>query len=186
MKRSYVILLFVALLSAFAIRAETYSERWEHVSAEHDRLISTPKGQQYEQELVAVHNSFWREVFARCSASAKREGIPMFRAVAVVDSTGVVTEFLPMPNSRHFSCFTENMVGKRYPVPPTAPFYERFKIYLSDGKRGSGLALCMRQKYVSLESIHTGRGRTNCRWPARRQADREFPNCCSQVPFNFP
>jgi hypothetical protein len=103
------------------------------MSAEHDRLISSAAGKDYEQRLIEVHNTFWRDVYAQCSASARKEGISVFRAIAVIDGAGNVAQFFPMPNSQNFSCFTENMVGRRYPKPPTVPFYERFKILLSEG-----------------------------------------------------
>jgi hypothetical protein len=122
----------ILLLAVSAAQSsDTYSNNWERMSAEHDRLISTPAGRDYEQRLIEVHNTFWRDVYALCIADARREAISVFRAIAVIDSEGAVTEFLPMPNSRHLSCFTKNMVGRRYPRPPAVPFYERFKIYLS-------------------------------------------------------
>ena len=64
-----------------------------------------------------------------------KAGIATFRAVAVIDATGRVSEFLPMPNSPHLKCFTNNMVGKQYPAPPVSPFYELFEISLTDTAR---------------------------------------------------
>ena len=122
------------LLAAFVTVAEgsdEYLKDWERMSAEHDRLISTPAGKDYEERLIAVHNMFWRDVYAQCIADARKEGVAVFRAIAVIDSAGNVTQFLTMPNSTHFSCFTKSMVGKRYPKPPTVPFHERFRIYIT-------------------------------------------------------
>ncbi len=130
--RRRVVAMALGLLSGSAIGAEEYSARWERISAEHDRLIATDKGAAYERELLPVHNSFWRDVHKACSAEAKREELEMFRAIAVVDERGTITEFLPNPDSPHFKCFTDQMVGRAYPVPPVAPFYERIKIGLPD------------------------------------------------------
>ena len=132
MKLIIGILILILSISAVAVTADDYVKEWNRMSAEHERLIATPAGQGYERQLVDVHNTFWRAIYVQCSPSAKKEGVASFRAIAVVDRHGVVTQFLPMPNSQHFSCFSDRMVGKRYPVPPSAPFYERFTINLSD------------------------------------------------------
>ena len=54
--------------------------------------------------------------------------VQAFAAIAVIDSSGTINEFLPMPNSAHLRCFTTEMVGRKYPKPPVSPFYERFRI----------------------------------------------------------
>jgi hypothetical protein len=126
------ILILTLSISAAAVTAEDYAKEWNRMSAAHDRLIATSAGQGYERQLVDVHNTFWRAIYVQCSPSAKKEGARSFRAIAVIDRQGAVTQFLPMPNSQHFSCFSDRMVGKRYPVPPSAPFYERFTINLTD------------------------------------------------------
>jgi hypothetical protein len=126
------ILILALSISAVAVTADDYAKEWNRMSAEHDRLMATPAGQSYERQLVNVHNTFWRAIYVQCSPSAKREGAASFRAIAVIDRQGTVNQFLPMPNSQNFACFSERMVGKRYPAPPSAPFYERFTIDLSD------------------------------------------------------
>jgi hypothetical protein len=130
--RRMIAIMILGTLSASALGVEGYSERWERVSAKHDLLIATDEGAAYERKLVSVHNSFWRDVYAACNAQGRREGVKFFRAIAVVDEAGTVTEFLPNPNSPHFRCFVEQMVGRNYPAPPVAPFYERFKITFPD------------------------------------------------------
>lgn len=132
MKLIIGILILALSVSAVAVTATDYAKEWSRMSAEHERLIATPAGQNYERRLVDVHNAFWRAIYVQCSPSAKKEGVGSFRAIAVIDRQGAVTQFLPMPNSQNFSCFSEQMVGKRYPAPPSAPFYERFTINLSD------------------------------------------------------
>lgn len=132
MKLIIGILILTLSISALAVTAEGYTKEWNRMSAEHERLIATPAGQGYERQLVDVHNTFWRSIYVQCSPSAKKEGVTSFRAIAVIDRQGAVKQFLPMPNRQNFSCFSERMVGKRYPPPPTAPFYERFTINLTD------------------------------------------------------
>lgn len=132
MKLIIGILILTLSISAMAVTADGYAKEWNRMSAEHERLIATPAGQDYERQLVDVHNTFWRAIYVQCSPSAKKEGVASFRAIAVIDRQGAVMRFLPMPNSQNFSCFSERMVGKRYPAPPSAPFYERFTIDLSD------------------------------------------------------
>jgi hypothetical protein len=131
-KLIFEILLLTLSISAVAVAADDYAKEWNRMSAEHERLLATPAGQSYERQLVDVHNTFWRGIYVQCSPNAKKEGVASFRAIAVIDRQGAVTHFLPMPNSQNFSCFSERMVGKRYPAPPSAPFYERFTISLSD------------------------------------------------------
>jgi hypothetical protein len=126
------ILVLILSFSTVDVTADDYAKEWNRMSAEHERLIATPAAQGYERQIVAVHNTFWRAIYVECSPSAKKEGVASFRAIAVIDRQGIVTQFLPLPNSQHFSCFSERMIGKRYPVPPSAPFYERFTINLSD------------------------------------------------------
>jgi hypothetical protein len=126
-----ILILFLSI-SAAPVAADDYVKEWNQMSAEHDRLIATSAGQRYERQLVDVHNTFWRAIYVQCSPSARKEGVASFRAIAVIDRQGAVKQFLPMPNSQHFSCFSEHMVGRRYPAPPSAPFYERFTINLAD------------------------------------------------------
>lgn len=110
--------------------SEPYEVRWQRLSSEVDHLESTATGHAYEYEILAVHNTFWRDVSTKCRDEAKNEGIQTFSAIAVIDSGGAITEFLPMPNSPHFRCYTTEMVGRKYPKPPVSPFYERFRIGL--------------------------------------------------------
>jgi hypothetical protein len=126
------ILILTLSISAVAVTAGDYAKEWNRMSAEHERLIATAAGQRYERQLVDVHNTFWRAIYVECSPSAKKEGVASFRAIAVIGRKGAVMQFLPMPNSQNFSCFSERMVGKQYPPPPSAPFYERFTINLAD------------------------------------------------------
>jgi hypothetical protein len=124
---------FVALL-ATAARAdgEEYKREWDRLSAAHDRLIATEAGRDYERRLTEVHNRFWQSLYAQCIDGARKEGLTSFRAIAVVDENGTVTKFLTMPNSENLACFAKGMVGRRYPAPPTTPFYERFRILVVD------------------------------------------------------
>lgn len=108
--------------------SEGYEPRWARLSSAHDHLIGTAAGREYERQLIAVHNAFWQSLYARCSGDAKKEGLASFQAIAVINENGLVTEFLPMPNSRNFACFVDGMLHRRYPAPPSVPFYERFTI----------------------------------------------------------
>lgn len=122
---------FVALL-ATAARAggDEYEREWDRLSAAHDRLIATEAGRDYERRLTEVHNRFWQSLYAQCIDGARRQGLTSFRAIAVVDENGTVTKFLTMPDSENLTCFAKGMVGRRYPPPPTVPFYERFRIFV--------------------------------------------------------
>lgn len=121
----------LGLLGAGAHGADDdYAKAWELASAEHDRLIATAAGAAYEAELLPVHKSFWSEVYLACLDEAGKTGLEQFLAIAVIDQDGKVRDFLPMPDNPHLECFTEWMVGKKYPPPPEAPFYQRFRIGL--------------------------------------------------------
>lgn len=134
--RLILVYMLLVLPSSLALAGDqSYSERWQRLSNEHYRQIGSPEGQKYEHRLVAAHNTFWASVAQRCTEGAIKGGVTSFRAVAVVNATGRVTEFLPMPDNPHLKCFTINMVGKRYPAPPVSPFYELFEISLTDSAR---------------------------------------------------
>ena len=129
MKFLYVAIL-LGILSGCASSGDAYSSRWAQLSAEHRRLVATAEGSAWQQAFLPVHNAFWRDVYSSCIGKAKNSGVAYFRALAVIDGTGTVTEVLAKPNSNHFSCFSKQMVGRKYPAPPVAPFYEVFLIML--------------------------------------------------------
>jgi hypothetical protein len=122
---------FVALLATAASAGDDeYEREWTRLSAAHDRLIATEAGRDYERRLTEVHNGFWQSLYAQCIDGARKQGLTSFRAIAVVDENGTVTKFLTLPNRENLACFAKGMVGRRYPAPPTAPFYERFSIFV--------------------------------------------------------
>jgi hypothetical protein len=108
--------------------AENYTEKWEGLSEKHYEMIKGEPGKSYEVELINSHNTFWKDVYKKCNRSAKKAKLKSFSAIAVVDASGLITEFLTMPDNRHFKCYRRAMVGKRYPRPPIAPFYELYEI----------------------------------------------------------
>jgi hypothetical protein len=128
--RGLLALAFLGVVSGCASSGDAYSNRWDGLAKQHFRLIATAEGAAWEQAFLPVHNAFWRDVYASCAGQAASSGLTSFRAIAVVDKTGIVTEFLTMPNSRHLGCFSAQMVGRQYPAPPTAPFYEVFEVSL--------------------------------------------------------
>jgi hypothetical protein len=105
-----------------------YLARWQDLSVQVDRVLSTAAGVAYEHELLAAHNVFWPDVTRKCRGEAQNEPVERFSAIAVIDRDGMITEFLPIPNSPHFRCYTAEMIGRQYPKPPISPFYERFHI----------------------------------------------------------
>ena len=130
--RGLLVAILLGLLSGCASSGDAYSNRWEQLSAEHYRLVATVEGAAWEQAFLPVHNTFWRDVYSSCIGEAKKTGIANFRALAVIDGTGTVTELLTMPNSNHLNCFSEQMVGRKYPAPPIAPFYEVLLVSLEN------------------------------------------------------
>ena len=128
--RSTLVAALACILAAPVTGADDYARIWRLASEEHDRLIATLEGAAYEREVERAHARFWRDIQGACIGEARKEGISEFRAIAVIDATGTVRDFLPMPESPHLDCYTEQMVGRKYPPSPTAPFYERFRIGL--------------------------------------------------------
>jgi len=125
--------LFAVSSAALGATADEYEREWARFSAAHERLIATDAGRDYERRLIDVHNTFWASIYAHCSGDAKKEGLASFRAIAVIDSNGIVTRFLTLPNSQNLACFTKGMVGRHYPAPPSVPFYERYTIFVAGG-----------------------------------------------------
>ena len=112
---------------------DVYASRCQQLADISHEQIKTPEGHAYEQELVKAHNKFWRDVHDKCVEAAREEDIASFHSIIVINSAGEVTEFLPLPQSANFQCFVTNMVGKKYPAPPHAPFYEVLNVHLSKG-----------------------------------------------------
>lgn len=122
-------LLSVAVAACFISQAVA-SDRWTKLAEESERLTSTPSGRAWEHQMLSAHTQFWPDVYKECSAQAAESGIKRFSAIAVIDSSGMAKEFLISPDSPHLDCFSRSMVGRKYPAPPSAPFYELFKINL--------------------------------------------------------
>ncbi|TDR47757.1 hypothetical protein DFR29_102419 [Tahibacter aquaticus] len=125
---SLISLVLLALSSSAS--GEDYVDRWARLANEHLSMVKSEPGKSYEAEFVKAHNRFWRGVYDKCEAKALRAGVAKFSAVAVVDAEGAVVEFLTMPDALSLACFTKAMVGKRYPAPPVAPFYELITVKL--------------------------------------------------------
>lgn len=121
----------LAALAGCASNGAPYSARWHELSAEHHRQIATSEGAAWERSFLGAHNLFWRDVYNTCAGQARAAGITEFSAVAVVGQDGVIEEFLNMPKSPHLDCFAKQMVGRQYPAPPVAPFYELFNFKIS-------------------------------------------------------
>jgi hypothetical protein len=108
----------------------TAASEWDRMVAEHNRVVARESGQAYERRLVEAHNVFWQSVFDKCKDAAVRGGLKRFDAIAVVDAKGRITAFHTKPDSAPLKCFRDEMVGREYPKPPVAPYYEVIRIAL--------------------------------------------------------
>ncbi len=124
-------LALLGLLPVPVVATDTATHDWKTLWDKQASLTATPSGASYERKLISVHNSFWADVYEKCSAAATKAQIYEFSAVAVIDKSGKVADFILMPNDDNLDCFTSQMVGRKYPPPPVAPFYEGFRIKLS-------------------------------------------------------
>lgn len=120
----------LALMASPAVSGEAKSERWKTLWDKQAAQTATWEGASYEQRLIATHNTFWPNVYAQCAGKAKSAGIDEFSAVAVIDAEGKITEFVILSDNPALKCFSEDMVGRRYPAPPVAPFHEGFTVTL--------------------------------------------------------
>ena len=107
------------------------ADRWHQLAAEGHRMTSTFEGIAWERQMLPVHNSFWAEVIRACAPQAKQGGVESFQAVATIDESGIVKEYLINPSDPHLACFSSQMVGRKYPAPPSTPFYEVYTVNLS-------------------------------------------------------
>ena len=80
--------------------------------------------------MLPVHNVFWAKVHATCAPKARAAGIDSFKAVAVIGRDGLIQQFLIQPDAKVLDCFSGQIVGKRYPPPPEASFYEVITVKL--------------------------------------------------------
>ena len=120
----------LALLASPALAGKATSERWKMLWDKQAAQTATWEGASYEQRLIATHNTFWANVYAKCARTAKSAGMDEFSAVAVIDAEGKITEFVIFPDNPALKCFSDDMVGRRYPAPPVAPFHEGFTVTL--------------------------------------------------------
>lgn len=120
----------LAALAACSSNGEQYSDSWDRLSREHYRQVSTPEGAAWERSFLPVHNTFWPAVHAACADKARDAGFSEFSAIAVVGADGVVRDFLVMPRDPGLACFAKQMIGRKYPPPPAAPFHELFEFRL--------------------------------------------------------
>jgi hypothetical protein len=127
--------LLAIVLVISSANAEDYAGRWVRLANEHVALVKVEPGKSYEARFVEGHNTFWREISAKCEDKAVEAGLEKFSAILVIDKAGVVKEFLTAPHTPRLSCYVEEMVGRRYPAPPSAPFYEMLIVRL---KKNSG------------------------------------------------
>ena len=130
--RVIFIFALLGLLPASVAATDASTYRWQVLWDKQASLTATVSGARYERQLISVHNSFWADVYDKCSAEAIKAQIYEFRAVAVIDKNGQVTDFVLMPNDNSLHCFVKEMVGRKYPAPPVAPFYEGFTLKMSD------------------------------------------------------
>jgi hypothetical protein len=125
--RAFVVTFFALLAGCSSGRAPA-ADRWHKLAAEGERLTSTFQGIAWEQRMLPVHNSFWPDVYRACAPQARQANIESFRAVAVIDDDGIVKEYLVNPNTQNLACFSKQMVGRKYPAPPSSPFYEVYTV----------------------------------------------------------
>lgn len=126
------ILLPVALLavSCASHRSSAAPDEWQRLEAEGNRQTSKREGKIWEYRMLPVHNQFWAQIYATCAPKAKAAGIKDFKAVAVIDKDGMVQQYLIQPDAKALGCFSRQMVGRKYPPPPEAPFYEVYTVKL--------------------------------------------------------
>ena len=122
------VITFTTLLAGCSSGSALASDRWQQLAAEGERMTSTFQGMVWEQRMLPVHNGFWPHVYRTCAPQARQASIESFRAVAVIDGSGIVKEYLVNPSSPHLACFSKQMVGRKYPAPPSSPFYEVYII----------------------------------------------------------
>jgi hypothetical protein len=128
-----LVLACAASYSVLAKDTSSYIERWQRLSHVTENMLGTPEGNEYNHVLLQVHNTFFPDIAEKCIARAKNVGANSFDAIVAIDASGLVMDFLPLPDSENLHCFTDSMVGKRYPPPPSAPFYVRFTVLLNNG-----------------------------------------------------
>jgi hypothetical protein len=105
-------------------------DHWHQLEAKGKRLTATFRGSFWERRMLPVHNEFWPQITGLCAPKAKAAGIRQFSAVATISSSGEVTEYLINPEHPALKCFSEQMVGRKYPAPPETPFYEVYTVNL--------------------------------------------------------
>ncbi|MGR4877076.1 hypothetical protein [Pseudoxanthomonas sp. LARHCG66] len=135
MRTTLIALALSALGVSPALGSEPIPERWNRMWNTQDLLSETPEGVVYQRQMLVLHNRFWRDVYKKCAGVAWSAGIKQFRAVAVVDAGGTITEFAIFPEREALGCFSKEIVGKTYPSPPAVPYYAGFVVKLSKPDR---------------------------------------------------
>jgi hypothetical protein len=122
---SFVLVVFMSSADCSSLSS---TDRWNQLKDESDRQTSTFRGMLWEREMIVVHNQFWAQLYQACAPEARAAGIGNFKAIAIVDRHGKVSEYLVNPNVPALRCFATQMVGRQYPEPPMAPFYEVYGV----------------------------------------------------------
>ena len=125
-----LIVLFVLAILGCSSKQTPAQDHWHQLASRAHDLTSTIQGIAWEQKMLPMHNSFWPQVFSICSAQANAAGVTSFKAVAVINNSGVITDYLLEPGTPNLDCFTTQMIGRKYPAPPQTPFYENFTVNL--------------------------------------------------------
>lgn len=127
-------LVLCALIQFVSVRestaADAYTKHWQSIADKSHDQLATPAGKAYESAAIKAHNTFWKDVYLKCKPAALHENIQSFRAAMVIDAEGKIVEFLLLPQSENLQCFADNMLGRHYPKPPEAPFYETIDVAL--------------------------------------------------------
>jgi hypothetical protein len=72
---------------------------------EYVALVKVEPGKSYEAKFFEGHNTFWRDVSAKCKDKAVEAGLEKFSTILVIDEAGAVKEFLTAPHTPHLSCY---------------------------------------------------------------------------------
>ena len=114
------------LIAPWVISPARAQDRWHELADKAHKLTSTAAGLEWEQKMLPVHNAFWASIIEKCAPAARAAGVIDFQAVAVISADGTVSEYLLNSQAPSLQCFSSQMVGRQYPAPPQAPFYEYY------------------------------------------------------------
>ena len=91
-----------------------------------ETLEKTNEGRAYSKAMLVAHNSIYNKIYESCELSIKKAADDIFVSVAKIAADGTIEKYSTVPLKAEYKCIEKEMIGKKYPPPPSQPYYSSF------------------------------------------------------------